>query len=351
MLAALVVVFAAILSMSLGPKAPQLPRPPLKDLAANRGVQLGMLANPKRLSSEPYSQILKTQYSFLTSDGELHWDKFRPSLDHYDYKAMNKLVTFAELNNMAVQAHHLVWNEDDSLPKWLKSGGYNSDQLKNILHKHIANTVGYYKGKVAAWTVVNEPFTRERHIFGLDDWWGDNLGGGTDYIDDAFRWAHQADPEAVLILNDFYNETQNEVSDAQYAYLKSAKQRGVPVGAVGIQMHIDISRPPSKTAMIANMRRFGELGYPVYITEFDIRQPEFKGDAEEKARLESQITSDVVRACIESNSCVSFNVFGMTDSSQLSQWRAKRKPALQLFTYRYQPKPSFYSFRAAWEQP
>jgi endo-1,4-beta-xylanase len=332
------------------PKSPHLPQPPLKDLAAAHNVHLGMLTNPRRLGTKPYTQILTSQYAFVTSDGEIHWDQFRPSQTEYDYREMDKLVAYGEANNMPVQAHHLVWNEEDSLPGWLKDGQYSRQQLLDIMHSHISTTVGHYKGRVAEWTVVNEAFTRAKRMYGLSDWWGDRLGSSTDYIDDAFRWARAADPNAKLILNDFYNETATDVADAQYDYLKAAKARGVPIDGIGMQMHIDATRPLDKAAIIKNMQRFGELGFPVYVTEFNVHAEMVKGSADHKAQLEAQITADVVRACIESKSCVSFTVFGQTDRAGFRQWITRHKTPSHLFTPKYQPKPSFYAFHDAWMQ-
>ena len=330
---------------------PDLPTPPLKNLAAEDGVELGMLVDLKRLGSEPYQRILTSQYSMITSDGQIHWDKLRPAPATYAFGPMDTVVAFAQAHDMPVQAHHLLWGEDDSLPAWLKNGNYTKQQLLNILHDHVDTVVGRYKGKVAEWTVVNEAFTRDAHIYGLDNWWGEHLGGGTEYIDNAFRWAHEADPSAKLILNDFYNETETGISDVEYAYIKAAKVRGVPIDGMGIQMHIDASRPPDRSAMIKNMRRFGAIGVPVYITEFDVNSSTVKGSAAYKAQLEARITGDVVAACVESKACASFTVFGMTDKDTFWTWLTRAKLRSYLMTSNYQPQQSFYAFRDAWTAP
>ena len=328
-------------------RAPNLPNPPLKDLAAKHGLQLGMLIRPDRLKDKPYVAIFASQFSFATIDGPTSWDKLRPSPTKYDWAPLDSQVKFAEDHRLPVYAQHLVWDEADSLPKWLKNGNYTKQQLLDIMHKDISLTVGRYKGRVAAWTVVNEAFSRAHHIYGLNDWWGEHLGGGTGWIDDAFRWAHQADPNAKLVLNDFSDETEGQISDEMYAYLKSAKSRGIPISGIGLQMHINAAHPPGKSALIKNMQRFGALGFPVYITEFDINSNSVNGSDTYKAQLEARITADVVSACVESKSCASFNVFGMTDKESFFKWITRTKSRSYLFTSRYQPRPSFYAFRNA----
>ena len=327
--------------------ASDLPAPPLKDLAVSDGIQLGTLVHADWLQRKPFEQILSSQFNLVTSDKELHWDKLRPTPNSYNFKPVDELVAYAQAHDMAVQGHHLVWNEDDSLPKWLKNGNYSQAQLYDLMHQHISTVVGHFKGKISEWTVVNEPFTRSVHTYGLDNWWGDHLGGGFDYIDQAFTWTHAADPQAKLILNDFNNETINPISDAQYAYMQAARTRHVPIDGIGMQMHLDASQPPSEAAMITNMQRFGKLGYKVYITEFDINAMTVKGSADYKKQLEARITADVVRACVESHDCVSLNIFGITDRKNVVSF-THPKNRDSLFTSTYAPKPAFYSFRNAW---
>jgi len=229
---------------------PNLPQPPLKTLAANHGVKLGAHSVLNRLENKSYREILTSQFSFITIDGESDWSKVYLSPSQYNYTQIDKLVSFAEAHNMPIQYHHLVWGEQVFLPSWLKDGHYNSEQLLNIIHSYISNVVGHYKNKIAVWTVVNEAFTRAQHRDGLSDWWANNIKDGTAYIDDSFIWAHQTDPNATLILNDFDNETENSVSNAMYNYIKAAKARGVPIDGIGMQMHINAADPPSKEAMI-----------------------------------------------------------------------------------------------------
>ncbi len=325
--------------------APALPSPPLKELAAKHQLALGSLVKPNWLQRRPFDEILSSEFSFVTSDGELHWDKMRPAPDKFNFAPLDQIVTYAQEHNMPVQGHHLVWTEDDSLPKWLRNGNYTPTQLLDMMHQHISTVVGHYKGKIEEWTVVNEAFTREKHTYGLDNWWGDHLGGNG-YIDNAFKWARAADPNAKLLLNDFNNETENGISNAMFDYIKAAKARGVPIDGIGMQMHLDAARPPSKEAMTKNMQRFAVLNVPVYVTEFDINSSTVKGSVAHKAQLEADIAADVVRACIESHNCVSLNVFGITDRNNVVSFtHSKRRSTL--FTTDYHIKPAFYSFRNA----
>ncbi|MEI8187986.1 MAG: endo-1,4-beta-xylanase [Candidatus Saccharibacteria bacterium] len=344
----ILVTFILIGYWFLDPRAPLLPTPPIKDLSSIHGIETGVHVVASRLNESPYTDIVKSQFSFLTIDGEAHWKTLRPSVDKYNYAKADQMINFAEQNNMSVQVHHLMWGDVKFLPDWLKNGNYSQEQLLNMAHEHISNVMNHFKGKVDVWTVVNEAFTRNQHVYGLKDWWAENTGGGTRYIDDSFIWAHQTDPSAKLIINDFNNETENSVSNAEFSYLVSAKSRDIPIDGIGMQMHINATNPPSKNDVIKNIKRFAAIGLPTYITEFDVNLNSVKGSDEYKNKLEIKITYDMVRACIESESCKSFDEFGVTEKGSLFKKLTSSDSHSFLFNSRYNPKDSFYAFRDAW---
>jgi len=330
---------------------PNLPRPSLKNLATNHGTQLGIHVSLDRLSDKPYTNIVKSQFAFATIDGEANWDTINPTPTEYNYAKVDKLMAFAKANNMPVQIHHLLWGEEVFLPNWLKDGNYTRNQLLNIIHNYISNMVGHLKGQVAVWSVANEVFSRAQHVYGLSDWFADHTGSETTYVNDAFIWAHQTDPNAKLILNDFNNETENSVSNAEYNYIVTAKANGVPIDGIGMQMHINAADPPSVSAMVKNMQRFGAIGISTYITEFDVNLNSVKGSDSYKNQLESQINYNVVTACIKSKSCVSFDEFGVSDKESLLKWIGGTNSHSYLFNSRYDPQSAFYAFRQAWMKP
>lgn len=332
-------------------KMPNLPSPPLKDLASQQGIALGVLTNPDRIDQRVYPDLIKSQFRFVTIDGGIHFAEVQPERGRYDFSQSDKIVEFAEKNNLPVQLHHLIWGDDSRMPDWLLKGGFTKQELADIQRDHIQTIVKRYKGRVQEYTVSNEAFTENQNIYGLTDWFADQMGVGVEHIDNYFRWAHEVDPSATLILNDFYNETQNSVSDAMFDYIKSAKARGVPIDGIGMQLHIDAARPPAKQAVIDNMNRFRELNTPVYITEFDINTNAVNQSTTAKQQLESQLMFDMTRACIESDNCVSMTVFGVTRKNDLAKILTRANSRDYMFDSRFKPRPSFYAFRDAWLAP
>lgn len=329
---------------------PTLPTPSLKERARAYDLELGNFAIHNLIKERAYKNILTSQFSLATIDNTPNWyftdGGLHPERHTYNFKQMDEVVKFAQQHSMAIQAHHYVWGEEKWLPDWLKNGGYTKEDLTAIMTEHI-NTVGKkYAGKIKQWTVVNEAFSRGQHINGLNDWWADATGD-RQYIDVAFTVARQADPSSELILNDFGNEIKNSVSDEMYTYVEEALQRGIPIDGLGMQMHIDGNNPPSKDAVIENMKRFGELGIDVYVTEFDVTMNGVQGSADEKDSKQAAVYYDMLRACIESPYCHSFALLGITDKETWYNYMNVNDPRPLPFDKAYNPKPAFYAMHQA----
>lgn len=351
---ALILALAVLLISAMQPyQPPDLPDPPLKELADKHRVQIGNHAILTRLKERAYADILAGEHHFVLADNTPNWyfadGGLRPAKDRYNFKQMDKVMAFAQRNNMPVQAHHFLWGEEKWLPNWLKEGRFSPEELMDLIREHILTVGGHYKGQIREWTVVNEAFSRGQNIYGLRDWWGDNTGG-KEYIDHAFGWARQADPNAKLILNDFNNESINKVSDEMYEYIKDAKKRGVPIDGVGMQMHIDGTHPPTKDEVINNMRRFGKLGIKVYVTEFDVNMNDVRAEADDKDKIAGNIYYEMMRACIESGVCHSFAILGITDKETWYKHMGLDDPRPLPFDERYKPKPAYFSLRQALKQ-
>lgn len=324
--------------------------PPLKTLGASNGIEIGNHAIYTRIREPNYKKILTTQDSFVLLDNTPNWHfngyDLRPARDKYDFSQMDELVRFAQKNDMQIQAHHLLWGEQKWLPDWLKNGNYSKDELDAIIKDHIDTVAGRYKGQIREWTVVNEPFTRAKHLYNLNDWWADNTGS-QDYIDKAFIWARQADPTAKLLINDFNTESKNEISDAMYNYVKSAKERGVPIDGVGFQMHIDGSNPPKRQDVIDNFKRFSDLGVGIYVTEFDVNMADVRGTYTQKADKEADIYYEMVKACVDSQVCKSFAFLGITDKETWYNYMGLTQPMPLMFDEYYLPKPAYFAVHKA----
>jgi endo-1,4-beta-xylanase len=173
----------------------------------------------------------------VTPGNEMKWQVVEPTRGTYDWSAADRLVRFAHQHGQLVRGHVLLWH--NQLPDWLTAGVSNGSitnaELKRLLHEHVTDEVTHFKGKIWQWDVANEFFTDSApSTINPDDFWVSHLGAGI--IAGAFRWAHAAEPHALLFYND-YNITgedgSNAKSDAAYAWVRRALAQGVPIYGIG----------------------------------------------------------------------------------------------------------------------
>ena len=154
----------------------------------------------------------------------------------FDFRQGDEVVRFAQAQGMKVRGHCLVWDHDK--PKRLAEGHFTPSRLSDLLQEHITTEMKHYAVQVFAWDVVNEALDENGEA--KNSIWYDQpgivlAGKGTAYVEQAFRWAHDADPKALLFYNEAEGEGMNRKSDAIYAMGRDFKQRGVPIDGVGLQ--------------------------------------------------------------------------------------------------------------------
>lgn len=313
---------------------------PLRTLAQSHGKLIGAAVDAGALAREAtYREVLGREFNVVTPENAMKFGPLHPERDRYDFRQTDAIVDFAEAHGMQVRGHTLIWH--NQLPRWLTEGQFNRDELIAILREHIQTVVGRYRGRVAAWDVVNEAVADDGSL--RDTLW--LRGIGTEYIELAFRWAHEADPDARLFYNDYGGEGLGLKSDAIYTLLEGLRERGVPVHGVGLQMHVGLRIHPSERDVAANIRRLGGLGLSVHITEMDVR---ILGPATQ-ARLAGQagIYRAMLEVCLADDQCEALVFWGFTDRhSWIPSFFPGSGTAL-IFDQDYRPKPAYEALREA----
>lgn len=308
----------------------------LRTLAAARGRKFGTAASEGPLAEEQGYQD-KAQYEFnsLTPENAMKWSKVEPTKGAYDWSGADAIVDFATKQakyKQVVRGHTLVWHK--SIPDWVTTGGYTKSQLRTILKNHIQTMVKRYAGRVGTWDLVNEAIGDSGGKL-RNGFWLKKLGSG--YIADAFRWAHAADPNAELYINDYNAEADNTKSDALYALVKKLKADGVPIDGVGFQAHVTINN--ELPGFAANLKRFADLGVDVAITELDVRMP--LPATSQKLATQADIYGKATSACLSVSRCVSINVWGFTDAHSWVPGSMDGWGAADLLDKRLQAKPAY----------
>ena len=175
-------------------------------------------------------------------------------------------MAFGERNRMFVVGHTLVWHQQT--PRWVfedASGApVSRDTLLARLRDHIQTVVGRYRGRVKGWDVVNEAVDEDGTLRKTP--WLTIIG--EDYIERAFKFAHEADPAAELYYNDHSVENAPK-RNGVIALIRNLRAAGVRVAAVGLQSHNKMTWP-TVAQEDSTIAAFAALGVKVNITELDI---------------------------------------------------------------------------------
>jgi endo-1,4-beta-xylanase len=313
----------------------------LRTLAQNRGIGFGTAVWVKPLSNDStYQEVLAREFNMVTPENEMKFEPVHPERDRYDFKAADALVDFAKDNNMQVRGHTLVWHE--SLPDWLTQAKWTREELMNILQQHITEVVGHYRGQLVAWDVVNEAIADDKNDL-RDTIWRRVIG--PDYIEMAFRMAHEADPNVHLFYNDYGGEGLGRKSDAIYALVKNLRQRGVPIYGVGLQMHVSLKNPPNPEQVAANIKRLNDLGLEVQITEMDVKTFDGTGTRAQKLAAQAQIYRNMMQVCLAAQNCKAFLLWGVGDRYSWIPRILKQPDSPLIFDESLRPKPAYSALK------
>ena len=223
----------------------------------------------------------------IKSDFSQYWDQFSPenagkwgstqpsSQSQFNWNSLDAMHDYCKSNNIIFKEHCFIWGSQQ--PNWV-----NDSNGEAAVKNWMKNFCDRYPD-VALIDVVNEPppHTTPRYKNGI----GGDGSSGWDWIVNAFKWAREACPNAVLILNDYNNiEWPNDVSHF-LDIINKIKAAGAPIDAIGCQSH-DAYRMDNAT-LKGNMDKLAATGFPLYITEFDIPD---SNDSSQKSTMEREFT-------------------------------------------------------------
>jgi endo-1,4-beta-xylanase len=332
-------------------------QPGLAELAVAHHVTIGTEFTVGYTSDPRYCRTMQREFNVAVLS-EFSSPAMWLGPGQYDFSALDRAVDYASQRGWRIRASHLIYGNPDTLPDWLKNSHYPREQYIQIMEQYIRDIVGRYKGRVQEWSIANEAI--DRSFSSGADFWNDKIG--PDYISLAFITARQADPEGVLIFNDYNNQSPQDdmkasIINKMYTTVKQLTAEGVPIDVVGMQMHLFMpwlnnSLPPQKADVVATMQKFASLGVRIYVTEMDVDLARQPGSQVEKWAFEAGVYRDIMEACIESGVCDSFATWSISDATSwiscASNGCLNEKNADPLmFDPSYAPKPAYFAVRDA----
>ncbi len=198
-----------------------------------------------------------------------YWRGYEPQRGRPNYEYTDRVVAWCRRHDIRMKGHPLLWGHRAGVPTWSKGQPDAATQRKRV-----TDIVKRFSGKIDFWEVVNEA----SHI-------------REPRIDQPYRWARKADPNAYLIVNDYYVCANGY--PPFYKLLARAVADGVPFDGIGIQAH----EPRTMRFPLPNvwrvLEKYATFGRELHITEFTpcsagqrITGSHIKGVWDEKAQAD-----------------------------------------------------------------
>ena len=212
------------------------------------------------------ANIVKNNFNAVVAENCMKGEEIHPEENRFFWDDADRLVKFAEDNGLAVTGHCLVWHSQ--APVWMftdeRGDTVSRDVLINRMHRHISEVVGRYKGRILGWDVVNEIFNddgtfRESPYYRII---------GPEFVELAFKFAHEADPDAELYIND-YSLSYPAKRDAVCRIVRKLKSEGYRVDGIGMQSHNGLDYP-DMAEYEKSIDAFAACGVKVMVTELDV---------------------------------------------------------------------------------
>ncbi len=333
---------------------------PLWRTAANRGLVYGTAWATWMGGDHQLTKLQNREAAMLFTQDDLLWYVLKPTPEsRLDFSYGDAFYRQAHQNNQLVLGAHLVWDEgfgdgwtDDDL--W----GLNRRHASELLFGVLTAEVKHYRGRTTAWIVANEVTDPEGvHGFRTQVPWYNTIGPS--YIAESFHLAHNEDPAATLILNEFGFETTNKYGDEPWRRRKALLEvldtllsQGAPVQAVGIQAHLlayQFADRFKTQAYRGFLREIADRGMHILITEMDVLDSGLPASPALRDPMVADVYRRYLDVALDEHAVKAVLTFGLTDRYSWLQEDyprhdgARRRPLP--FDNMYHRKPAYWALR------
>lgn len=310
-------------------------------------IPIGAAVVKERLEDPVYANIVSRELNSLTAESSMKFGNLHPAENTWTFAKADAIVEFAQKYNMRVHGHALIWAKDSVQPAWVKNFKGDAAAWDKMMKTHIQTVVKHFKGKVASWDVINEPIASNGKM--VDNIWLRKLG--TDYIFKAFKYAHEADPNAKLFINDYGQEYGGKKMSLLLDLAAQAKAKKIAFDGLAFQAHTVLRVDPA--LFYANFKRAADAGLLVYISELDIsvryQKPDLFNLTTDLASSQGSKWKDIVKAylsAVPKKQQWGITTWGVSDRDSFFNRNAINfnHDYPLLFDSKYNPKPAYKGF-------
>lgn len=354
--------FVMIIFMACSEDSPVQPRPQevrSDTLHTASSFPIGAAIDPNYLRTRAkYQAVLTREFNSITPENAMKLGWIHPQQNTYSFADADYIVSFAQNNgNKRIHGHVLAWHAFQEVT-WIKNFSGNTDEWEAMLKDHIQTVVTHFKGKVTGWDVVNEAFQDNGEFRNEDTNLTDATDDGsiwvrklrTGYIERAFQYAHEADPDVLLFYNDYGQEASVAKLNAIKAMVVDFQERGIPIHGIGLQMHIGLNAPDA--GIVNALKELANTGLLIHISELDInmcnwvKNPALQLTDELKQQQKVKYKNLVLayRANVPEAQQYGITTWNVGDSDSWLRSFIQPNEWPLLFDDGYNPKPAYYGF-------
>lgn len=350
---------------ALAPLAAAAVTDSLEMLARAKGLHFGTSLGGRALADAAYRELIVAQCGAIVAENELKMPVVQPTPGTFDFTRAEKLLAFAETNQLLMRGHCLLWHHPRWVPRWLATYDFGSEPAKSaaaLLTGHIEKTTRHFGTRIWSWDVVNEavdnvtgemretPFSRA-------------IGSPDAVLALAFNAAHAELPQTELVYNDYmgWESTGAPHRDSVLRLLERLRRNGVPVNALGLQAHIGCGNQDSNANRDFDARdelawrKFLEevtgMGYKLLITEFDVHDATLPADFAARDKQVAALGRAFLDITLSFRQVHAVICWGLADSHTWLQGRTPRQDGAPKrptpYDNRYQSKPLREAIAAA----
>lgn len=227
--------------------------------------KVGVAVSPATIERD--GDLIREQFNSLTAENVMKPEEVQPEQGTFTFEQADGIVDFAKENNMTMRGHTLAWH--NQTPDWMFKDGdkpASRDVALKHMKEHMHAVMSHFKSPFYAWDVINEVVADEGEDILRESPWRTIIGD--DYVQKAFEFARQANPDVALYYND-YNESHPEKRDKIYTMLKDLLDKGTPIDGMGLQAHWGLEDPTLDNIRAA-IEKYASLGLTLQVTEMDV---------------------------------------------------------------------------------
>ena len=366
--------------------------PPLYELTGAKGFKMGTCMSPETLANQKFRKLVTDDFNSITATNEmklyslLDWGvRSRNGMPALKWTNCDRLLQFAQENNIKVRGHVLVW--DAYMTEWFFYKDYHTkdfadaEEIKARMKYTIEAVINHceekFPGVVYCWDVVNEAVADAPNEAAS----GDKArirktrGGsknlyyetiGRDYVKWAFKYARDCVQENGYNIKLFYNDYNTFMSGKRDCIINLIEEinakddvintKGEKLcDGVGMQGYVGGYGTQNGCMSVGDIvsikqaiEKYASMGYEVQITEMALRNYD-NGEFAQKQHAEyygkmAEMLSHINETANGKFTC--WAIWGILDNPSLPQTDYSYKmngPYCGMFTWNCKKKPEFYN--------